>query len=241
MGRVLKAKVDHFLNRTPLCGALLICLILISIVSYALETEFKNAAIFSHICTAVAVIFAAEYILRVWSASVHPKGRIGYIFSVYGLIDLLSFLPALLLPAAGSGVLLRSLRLLRFAQILKIRAVRIAIGRLNRALSKAKGDLAVSCALSVFLIFIGAVGMYFVEGKVQPEAFGSIPRSLWWSVSTLTTVGYGDVYPITAGGKFLAAFIAFVGITAVAMPAGILAAAFSGAEGYSEAEGDAPL
>ena len=106
--------------------------------------------------------------------------------------------------------------------------------RLNLALSKAKGDLAVSCAVSIFLIFIGAVGMYYVEGQVQPEAFGSIPRALWWSVATLTTVGYGDVYPVTAWGKALAGFIAFVGITAVAMPAGILAAAFSSADIVSE-------
>ena len=232
----MKAKVDQFLNRSPLCGALLIFLILVSVIAYALETEFQNAAIFQHICTAIAVIFAIEYALRVWSASLQPKGRLGYIFSFYGLIDLLSFLPALLIPAASGGLLLRILRLLRLAQILKIRALKKGILRLNLALSKAKGDLAVSCAFSIFLIFIGAVGMYFVEGKVQPEDFGSIPRALWWSVSTLTTVGYGDVYPVTAWGKVLAAFLAFVGITAVAMPAGILAAAFSSADVVSEDE-----
>lgn len=237
----MKAKVDQFLNRAPLCGALLIGLILISVVSYALETEFKDASIFGHICAVIAVIFAIEYGLRVWSASLHPKGRLGYIFSFYGLIDLLSFLPALLIPAAGGGILLRILRLLRLAQILKIPSVRKGIARLNRALSKAKGDLLISCALSIFLIFIGAVGMYYVEGDVQPAAFGSIPRSLWWSVSTLTTVGYGDVYPTTAMGKVLAAFIAFVGITAVAMPAGILAAAFTNADEDLEEEDMASL
>ena len=68
--------------------------------------------------------------------------------------------------------------------------------------------------------------MYHVEGKTQPEAFGSIPRALWWSLATLTTVGYGDVYPITALGRFIASFMAIVGIGAVALPAGILASAF---------------
>jgi len=232
----LKAKVDQFLNRSPLCGALLIFLILVSVIAYALETEYQQAAIYKYICTAVAVIFAIEYALRVWSASLQPKGRLGYIFSFYGVVDLLAFLPALLIPAASGGLLLRILRLLRLAQILKIRALKKGILRLNLALSKAKGDLAVSCAFSIFLIFIGAVGMYFVEGKVQPDDFGSIPRALWWSVSTLTTVGYGDVYPVTAWGKVLAAFLAFVGITAVAMPAGILAAAFSSADVVSEDE-----
>ena len=215
---------------------MLIILILVSVIAYALETEYQQVTIFKIICTAVAVIFAIEYALRVWSASLQPKGRLGYIFSFYGLVDLLAFLPALLIPAASGGLLLRILRLLRLAQILKIRALKKGILRLNLALSKAKGDLAVSCAFSIFLIFIGAVGMYFVEGKVQPEDFGSIPRALWWSVSTLTTVGYGDVYPVTAWGKVLAAFVAFVGITAVAMPAGILAAAFSSADVVSEDE-----
>ena len=214
----------------------MIFLIFASVIAYALETEYQQAAIYKYICTAVAAIFAVEYALRVWSASLQPKGRLGYIFSFYGLVDLLAFLPALLIPAASGGLLLRILRLLRLAQILKIRALRKGISRLNLALSKAKGDLAVSCAFSIFLIFIGAVGMYFVEGKVQPEDFGSIPRALWWSVSTLTTVGYGDVYPVTAWGKVLAAFLAFVGITAVAMPAGILAAAFSSADVVSEDE-----
>ena len=230
----MKAKVDQFLNRSPLCGAVLIFLILVSVIAYALETEYQQAAIFKYICTAVAAIFAVEYVLRVWSSSLQPKGRLGYIFSFYGVVDLLAFLPALLIPAASGGLLLRILRLLRLAQILKIRALRKGILRLNLALSKAKGDLAVSCAVSIFLIFIGAVGMYYVEGQVQPEAFGSIPRALWWSVATLTTVGYGDVYPVTAWGKALAGFIAFVGITAVAMPAGILAAAFSSADIVSE-------
>lgn len=214
----------------------MIFLIFASVIAYALETEYQQAAIYKYICTAVAVIFAIEYALRVWSASLQPKGRLGYIFSFYGVVDLLAFLPALLIPAASGGLLLRILRLLRLAQILKIRALKKGILRLNLALSKAKGDLAVSCAFSIFLIFIGAVGMYFVEGKVQPEDFGSIPRALWWSVSTLTTVGYGDVYPVTAWGKVLAAFVAFVGITAVAMPAGILAAAFSSADVVSEDE-----
>ena len=215
---------------------MLIFLILVSVIAYALETEYQQVTIFKIICTAVAVIFAIEYALRVWSASLQPKGRLGYIFSFYGVVDLLAFLPALLIPAASGGLLLRILRLLRLAQILKIRALKKGILRLNLALSKAKGDLAVSCAFSIFLIFIGAVGMYYVEGKVQPDDFGSIPRALWWSVSTLTTVGYGDVYPVTAWGKVLAAFVAFVGITAVAMPAGILAAAFSSADVVSEDE-----
>jgi voltage-gated potassium channel len=93
------------------------------------------------------------------------------------VIDLVAFLPALIIPAAGGGILLRILRLLRLMQILKIKSVRKGIHRVGQALSEAKGDLAVSFSLSIFLIFIGAVCMYFVEGKTQPEVFGSIPRA----------------------------------------------------------------
>lgn len=215
------------MNRSPFGSAILICLILTSIVAFTLETEFRTNNFFKTIGLIVAVTFGLEYVLRIWSSSVRPKGRLGYIFSFYGLIDLIAFLPALLLPVASGTVLFRTLRLLRLAQILKIQSVRKAIRHFTIALSKAKNDLIVSFTFSAFLIFVGAVGMFYLEGKIQPEAFGSIPRSLWWSVATLTTVGYGDVYPITVLGKMLASFIALVGIAAVAMPAGILAAAFS--------------
>lgn len=223
----LKIKVDNFLNKAPLGGALLICLILISIVAFALETEFTNNSVLKITSRLVATIFGIEYALRVWSASVRKSGRLGYVFSFYGLIDLIAFLPALLIPAAGGGVLFRVLRLMRLAQILKIKSVRKAILHFTKALSKAKPDLIVSFAFSAFLIFVGAVSMFYVEGSVQPETFGSIPRALWWSVATLTTVGYGDVYPITPIGKILASLMALIGIAAVAMPAGILAAAFT--------------
>jgi len=223
----MKSKVDYFFNKAPLGGALLICLILVSIVAFALETEFTNNNVLKITSRLIAAIFGIEYVLRVWSASVRKSGRLGYIFSFYGLIDLIAFLPALLIPAAGGGVMLRILRLMRLTQILKIKSVRKAILHFTKALSKAKPDLIVSFAFSGFLIFVGAVSMFYIEGSVQPETFGSIPRALWWSVATLTTVGYGDVYPITPIGKILASLIALIGIAAVAMPAGILAAAFT--------------
>lgn len=227
-------KVDRFLNDSPLGGFVLICLILTSILTFTLETEFHTILFFKSLSMAIAIIFGVEYLLRVWSAAVREGGRIGYVFSFYGLIDLIAFLPALILPVASGSVLLRTLRLLRLTQILKIQSVRQAIFRFSKALSRAKNDLIVSFAFSGFLIFIGAVGMFYIEGKVQPEAFGSIPRALWWSVATLTTVGYGDVYPITVSGKILASIIALIGIAAVAMPAGILAAAFSATISKSE-------
>jgi len=118
------------------------------------------------------------------------------------------------------------LRVMRLVKIMKMKAIAKAIKRVNLALSRSYHELIISFSISVTLIFIGAIFLYNVEGQVQPEAFGSVPRALWWAVATLTTVGYGDVYPITALGRLLAAIMALVGIAAVAMPAGILAAAF---------------
>lgn len=228
MAILLKVKIDKFLNNSPAGSCLLILLILTSVIAYALETEFRTSGILKVISATVAILFALEYVLRIWSASVRPKGRLGYIFSFYGLIDLIAFLPALLLPVASGTVVFRVLRLLRLAQILKIEAVRKSIVHFSLALNRARNNLIVSFTFSGALIFAGAVAMFYVEGNVQPEAFGSIPRALWWSVAALTTVGYGDVYPVTAVGKILASMMALVGIAAVAMPAGILAAAFTG-------------
>ena len=233
----MKKRIDNFLNGSALGGAVLLFFILLSIGIFAIETEFQNSEILRILNLIVVIVFALEYCLRIWVASDHPKGRPGYIFSRYGFIDLLAFLPALLIPAANGSVILRALRLLRLVQILKLEFVRKGLKYTISALRKSRDELLVSVAISLSLIFFGAVGMYYVEGAAQPEAFGSIPRALWWSMATLTTVGYGDAYPITAAGKGVASLLAIVGIAAVAMPAGILAAAFSRAHNSDTGDG----
>jgi len=208
-------------------GWCLFLLIAASIAVFTLETEYEGTLILVQIGQFIAAIFAIEYVLRIWSATERPRGRLGYILSFNGIIDLLAFAPALLIPAASGSVILRILRLLRLFQLLKIRALRNAMHHVSSALKESRDDLIISFVLSGTLIFLGAVFMYFAEGNIQPEIFGSVPRALWWSVATLTTVGYGDVYPITPLGKLIASCMALIGIAAVAMPAGILAAAFS--------------
>lgn len=224
----LKAKVYDFLNDSKMGSVVLGALIIFSIGIFSAETEYTNNAVLLKANLVIASIFGVEYILRIWSANhaAVPSARTKYITSFYGVIDLIAFLPALILPLFNVSLLLRLLRMLRLLQLLKIRSLTRGLSRVMKAVDDSKSELAVTVLMSTLLIFIGAVLMYFVEGKVQPEQFGSIPRALWWSIATLTTVGYGDVYPITAAGRLLASIIALVGIAAVAMPSGILAAAF---------------
>lgn len=224
----LKAKVYDFLNDSKVGSVVLGALIIFSIGVFSAETEYTNNALLLKANVVVASIFGVEYILRIWSANhtAEPGARMKYIISFYGVIDLIAFLPALILPLFNVSLLLRLLRMLRLLQLLKIRSLTRGLNRVMKAVEDSKSELVVTLLMSTLLIFIGAVLMYFVEGTVQPEQFGSVPRALWWSIATLTTVGYGDVYPITAAGRLLASIIALVGIAAVAMPSGILAAAF---------------
>lgn len=226
----MKAAVHNFLNKSRAGSVLVVFLVLASLLIFTMETEYKASQILRWLGLAIAGTFAVEYLFRVWVADLTSKGRLGYIRSFEGIIDLLAFVPALLIAGGSASVVLRSLRLFRLLQILKIGAVSRGINRIQRALASCKSELGISLLLSIGLIFFGAVLIYFIEGPKQPEIFGSIPRALWWSMSTLTTVGYGDVYPITAMGKLVAAFIAVIGIGAVALPAGIIASAFMNVE-----------
>jgi len=221
-----KIKVHKFLTDSKIGGFCLTLLILASVAIFALETEYTSSLFLRAISVSIAVVFMFEYALRIWIAD-KDNGRWAYISSPYGIIDLLAFLPALLFPFLSGSVVLRLLRLARLAQLLKIPALKRSVKRIMFALKETWQELIITLCIALGLIFIGAVLMYFAEAHVQPENFGSIPRALWWSIATLTTVGYGDVYPVTALGKVIAAILAIIGIAAVAMPAGIFAAAFT--------------
>lgn len=225
----MKNKLHHLLNSSK-GGKLLAALIFLSLLAFTLETEFKDLIVFEYLGLSIAALFGIEYICRIWTADVGQgeslNSRLGYIFSFHGIIDLIAFLPALLIPAASGSVILRLARLTRLLQLMKFKPLTEGLKRTSRAIRESKNELFTSFFVCGLLIFLGAVIMYHVEGVKQPEAFGSIPRALWWSLATLTTVGYGDVYPITAFGKSIASIMAIVGIGAVALPAGILAAAF---------------
>ncbi len=179
-------------------------------------------------------LFTIEYLTRLWIAGEDPRyrglmGRVRYIFSIWALIDLAAILPALLTGSGVAGLALRALRMFRIARLARLGALSDAAEAMSSAIQDRKYELILTAALGLLLMLVSATLLYFVEGPSQPEDFGSIPRSLWWAVATLTTVGYGDAFPVTVAGKLLAAITAVAGIAFVAMPTGILAAAFSDA------------
>ena len=119
--------------------------------------------------------------------------------------------------------MLRLVRLLRIARLAKLGRMSLALRRVTSAIWLRRYELGLTLALAVAVLIVGATALYWLEGELQPDKFGSIPRSLWWAVVTLTTIGYGDAYPISAAGKAAAALVAFAGVGLIALPAGIMA------------------
>ncbi|MCF6196266.1 MAG: potassium channel family protein, partial [Emcibacter sp.] len=142
------------------------------------------------------------------------------------LIDLISILP-FWFGLGSEWFLFRILRLLRILKLARIPGLSIALKGIVFAIKRRKFELYISIGLATLMMLGASTVLYIVEADIQPEAFGSIPRSLWWGMATLTTVGYGDVYPVTILGKLFFGVFAFAGIGLVAMPTGILAAALS--------------
>lgn len=217
----------------------LVAAILASTVSAIVETEPAivrgNTGFFRSIEVMFGIIFLLEYALRVWAVVEGNRSksswyaRTRFVFSFSGLIDLAVVVATFLPFVTGNILALRLIRLVRTIRLAKLGRMSLAMRRLYRAAHSRRYELGLTMGLAVALLIFGATALYFVEGQLQPDKFGSIPRALWWAVITLTTIGYGDVYPITPLGKVIAAFVAFSGIGLIAMPTGILAAAFSDA------------
>lgn len=175
------------------------------------------------------IVFTIEYILRIWSCNVDKKyqhpfaGRVKFAFRPIVLIDLLAILPFYLPMIIPLDLrFIRAIRLLRLFRIFKIGRYSKSLNVLKDVIRNKKEELVLIIFVVLIMLVIFSSLMYFVERDVQPEAFASIPHAMWWAIITLTTVGYGDVYPITVLGKILGAMIAFLGIGMFALPAGIL-------------------
>jgi len=226
-------------GKLTLTNKVIVVAILASVALAIIGTERQVAVESSWILRWVefgfGALFLVEYAARLWAAAERPgdgsatRKRIDWALSFFALIDLAVVIASLVPVLVTGAPIFRLVRLFRLASLLRFGEFSNALRALSTAIVERRYDLAVTGALAGLLVLVGATALYWAEGSEQPEAFGSIPRAMWWSIITLTTVGYGDVSPVTTIGKMLAAVVALGGIGLVAMPTGIIAAAFSDA------------
>ena len=198
--------------------------IFISIITFSIETLpslTEDTRYFLEIVEVVIIIiFTIEYLLRLYFS----EGKIKFIFSFYGIIDILAILP-FFLSASVDLRFLRALRFFRIFHVLKLVRYSKAIQRFHKAILLAKEELVLYFTITIVLLYFAAVGIYYFERDAQPDKFTSVFDSLWWAVATLTTVGYGDVYPVTIGGRLFTFFLLLIGLGIVAVPAGVISSA----------------
>lgn len=212
-------------------------LIAINVGAVILETvdwiARDHAGLLATIETLSVAVFTAELLLRLWSCTADPRfadpirGRLRFLVQPLTIVDIVAIAPfflPLLLPDLRFA---RAVRLLRLFRLLKFGRYSETVRTLGRVLVAKREDLTVAASAVVVVLVVASCLMYHVEHDAQPEQFSSIPAAMWWGIATLTTVGYGDVYPVTTLGRFLGAVIALSGVGLVAMPAGILAAGFT--------------
>ena len=214
---------------------LIISLIIISSFIVIIETEksiyYRYQTFFNVIKYFFGIIFIIEYILRIYVSGNSRKykgfkGKINYITNFWSLIDLFAILP-FFIAGTNETFLLRLFRLLRLLSVIRVGRYSVALRNVLIAISNRKYELFFAIVISFTLLIVSSSFMYLLEAEAQPEAFGSILRCMWWAAAALTTVGYGDVYPITFFGKAFAIISAFSSIGIVALPAGILAGSFT--------------
>lgn len=232
------SKADEGDKASKLFDGFIMALIALSILSIVLESfeslakQYRTA--FSEFEIISVSVFTIEYLLRIWTADfLFPeckRPRLKYIFSFMAIIDLISILPFFLPFVSADMRFLRMFRLLRIARILRV----FKLGRyvdalhvIGEVITESASQLIMSIVICFFVMLFSSIIMYTVENPVQPEQFPNIIASLWWAICTLTTVGYGDVYPITAVGKLFASIISLVGIGIIAIPTGIISAGFT--------------
>jgi voltage-gated potassium channel len=228
------------LDNSPWVRALnifIIVLILLNVVAVMLETVSSiydsHETFFHYFDIFSVIIFSIEYIFRVWSSNhdrrySHPLwGRLRYISSPGAIIDLLAILPFYVHVFIGLDLrVIRILRLFRFLRLFRLTAYMKTTKLIKNVFRSTYNSLLLSLVLTVFLIIISSSLVYFSEHLAQPDVFSSIPQTVWWSVVTLTTVGYGDMVPITTAGKTFTSVILLAGVALLALPAGIITAGF---------------
>lgn len=256
MAKTIKRRVFEIISRAEngdrmsrVFDVSIMMLIIVSILSIILQSYESLASRYADLfyCSEVftVIVFSVEYLLRIWTADQlfpeerHP--RIKYALSFMAIIDLLAVLPFYLPFLTADLRFLRMVRLFRLFRLLRV----FKLGRyfdalqvIVQVLRESTAQLVISIVLCLFVMLFSAIVMYTVENPVQPEQFPNVIASLWWAICTLTTVGYGDVYPVTAIGRFFAAVISLVGIGIIAIPTGIIAGGFSNAIAGNKKEAD---
>lgn len=201
-------------------------LIFISLLAYALGTLPNISSTFRQVLqrveTVSVIIFTIEYLLRLYVA----KNPWKYVFSFYGIIDFVAIFP-FYLGASGEFMSLRAFRIFRIFRAFKLIRYNKALNRFKQAWLLIKEEVILFLIVTGIFLFLASAGIYYFENPAQPEEFSSIFSSAWWAVVTLTTVGYGDVYPITVGGRIFTFFILMVGVGIVTIPAGLVASALT--------------
>lgn len=188
--------------------------------------------VFHAVELASVAVFTVEYVARLWSCTVSPEydspvgGRLGYAVHPLLVVDLLAILPFYLGTFVIDTRFLRAVRLVRFFRLFKLARYSATMRTFAAVAREKKEDITVAVSATSILLVVASSLMYFAEHEAQPEAFSSIPEALWWGIITLTTVGYGDVYPVTPAGRLLGGVIALLGVGLVALPSGILASGF---------------
>ena len=245
MYRVVKQRVFEILeassgdDRTSrLFDLTIMILIFLNIGAVIFETvdsiSEKYSSFFYYFELSSVIIFSIEYILRLWTAPLSEnykgsiKGRLKYIFSPMAIIDILAIAPFYLPLFVSIDLrIIRSLRFIRLFRIFKLGRYSRAFKILSKVVHDTKEELMLTTFTSMLLLLIASTVIYFLEKEIQPDVFSSIPASMWWGIATLTTVGYGDIYPVTMAGKLFGGIIAFLGIGMIALPAGIIGSGFS--------------
>lgn len=215
----------------------IVSLIILNVTAVILETVdilyLKYSAFFINFELFSVAVFSAEYILRLWTCNLDKrfrqpiKGRIRFALTPLAIIDLLAVLPFYLAAIFPVDLrFIRILRLFRIFRILKIARYSESIRNIAKVITRKKEELVMSIFILLIVLIVSSSLMYFVENSAQPEAFSSIPASMWWGIVTLTTIGYGDIYPITPLGKLLGGVVAIIGIAMIALPAAVIVSGY---------------
>ena len=217
-------------------------LIVVSIVLAMLATEpgirSQHLSLLRNLDIVIAVLFSIEYLARLWIAPLKPgnskgiSGVVKYALSPIAIVDLIAIAPTFIgmITSESYGTsILRMIRLIRIGRLGRSNRFRKSIKQFHDAITSRKNELTISAIYTGTVLLISSVLMYLTEGSVQKDSFGSISRCLWWSLITVTTIGYGDVYPVTPAGKLVASITALLGIAVIAIPIGIISSGFSDA------------